>query len=99
MIVKCGKFIYYKHVRSDGISRIHQILKGVSQMGRKFYALYHGTNTVLVFDTSNERDEYVKEEKMVHPECKRIAEEKIVHLIKGKTPTYDSGFGCMAIIS
>lgn len=68
-------------------------------MKKNFYALYDGTNSVLVFDTSKERDEYVMEERMVHPECKRVSKKKILNLIKGKTPVYDDGFGCMAIIS
>ena len=68
-------------------------------MKKQFYALYEGTNDVLVFDTANERDEYVREERLVHPECKIISEKKISCMIKGKSPVYDSGFGCMVILS
>ena len=68
-------------------------------MKKQFYALYEGTNDVLVFDTSKERNEYVQEERLVHPECKGVSKKKISHLIKDKTPVYDSGFGCMAILS
>ena len=67
-------------------------------MKKNYYALYNGKKIILVFDTSKERDEYVKEEKMVHPECNRVAKSKINRLIKGKTPVYNDGFGCMAII-
>ena len=66
-------------------------------MSRKFYAQYEGTNTILVFESSKNRDEYVREEKMVHPECKRISFSKIGKLIEGRTPIYDSSFGCMVI--
>ena len=38
-------------------------------MENKFYAWYENTNIVLVFGTIEERDEYVKEERIVHPEC------------------------------
>ena len=68
-------------------------------MKKQFYALYEGTNDVLVFDTSKERNEYVQEERLVHPECKSVSKKKIINLIKDRTPVYDSGFGCMAILS
>lgn len=68
-------------------------------MSKQFYALYKESNDVLVFGTSKERDEYVSEEKIVHPDCIRVSKIRIKRLIEGKTPTYDSGFGCMAILS
>lgn len=67
-------------------------------MEGKFYALYDGTDVVLVFGTSKERDEYVKEEKIVHPECRSVSDKEIQNVIKGKIPVYDNGFGCMIIL-
>lgn len=46
-------------------------------MKKQFYALYEGTNDVLVFDTSKERNEYVQEERLVHPECKGISRKRL----------------------
>ena len=66
-------------------------------MENKFYAWYENTNIVLVFGTIEERDEYVKEERIVHPECVSATYEEVRNLIEGRTPKYDDGLGCMAI--
>ena len=66
---------------------------------KKFYAFYKESNDVLVFDTESERDAFVCEEQIVHPDCVAVSGDKIEHLIKGKKPVYDSGFGCMAILA
>ena len=68
-------------------------------MKSKFYALYIGTNDVLVFDNKNERDIYVSMEKIVHPDCVCVTYDEIKKIINGKTPIFDRGFGCMAILS
>lgn len=67
-------------------------------MSEKYYAVYSGTNVVLVFDTLQERDEYVNDEQVVHPECIQCSFENIKHIINGKNPSYSSDFGCMVII-
>lgn len=68
-------------------------------MKTKFYALYKGTNDVLVFDTKKERDFYVSEERIVHPDCVCVTYGKIKKLIEGRSPVFDCGFGCFAILS
>ena len=66
---------------------------------KKFYTIYKESNDVLVFDTESERDAFVCEEQIVHPDCVAVSGDKIEHLIKGKKPVYDPGFGCMAILA
>lgn len=66
---------------------------------KKYYALYTESDDVLVFDTAADRDEYVAEERIVHPDCVRASAEKVNHLIEGRTPVYDQGFGAMAILA
>ena len=64
--------------------------KGIAM--KKYYALYTESNDVLVFDSAAERDEFVADERVVHPD-------RVKHLIEGKEPEYAEGFGCMAILS
>ena len=71
--------------------------KGIAM--KKYYALYTESNDVLVFDSAAERDEFVADERVVHPECVRASAERVKHLIEGKEPIYAEGFGCMAILS
>ena len=66
---------------------------------KKYYALYQESNDVLVFDTEEERDEFVYQEWVVHPDCIGVQYKRIADLIKGKEPTFDEGFGCMAFLS
>ena len=66
---------------------------------KKYYAIYKESEDVMVFDTVSERDEFVREERIVHPDCVAVSGDKIEHLIKGKQPVYDSGFGCLAILA
>lgn len=68
-------------------------------MENKFFAIYKDHNDVLVFDTKDERDTYVEEEKVVHPDCACTTYEKIKDIVCGRSPVYDSGFGCMTILS
>lgn len=68
-------------------------------MKKNFYALYKNSNDVLVFNTKNERDVYVREEKVIHPDCVCATYDKVKSIIDGRTPVFDSGFGCMAILS
>lgn len=67
-------------------------------MSGKFYALYEDHRHVLVFDSKEERDTYVREEKIVHPDCIRASWEKAKQLIGDKKPVYDKGFGCMVVV-
>ncbi|MBR4590058.1 MAG: hypothetical protein IKO36_05265 [Bacteroidaceae bacterium] len=66
---------------------------------KKYYALYTESDDVMVFDTAAERDEFVADERVVHPDCVRASAERVKHLIEGKEPEYAEGFGCMAILS
>ena len=66
---------------------------------KKYFAIYRESEDVMVFDTADERDEFVCEEQIVHPDCTAVAASKIEHLIKGKDPVFDSGFGCYAILA
>lgn len=68
-------------------------------MNRKFYALYEEHLHVLVFDSKEERDEYVKHEKMVHPDCIKASLGKVKAIIGDKKPVYDDGFGCMVVLA
>ena len=63
-----------------------------------YYARYRGTNNVLVFGTSAERDEYVREEKIVHPECEKVSERNVRPLLRGRKPVFSKSFGCMAVL-
>lgn len=67
-------------------------------MDMKFYAMY-SSNIILVFDSEEERDTYVYHEQVVHPEIKAVDYGEIKEFIRGRKPRYDSGFGCMAILS
>lgn len=66
-------------------------------MENKFYAMYTSHNIILVFDNQIERDEYVKDEYVVHPDIKAVDYQVIEKMIIGKEPKYDDGFGCMVI--
>ena len=66
---------------------------------KNFYALYTESNDVLVFGSAVERDVYVAEEKVVHPDCCRASAKRVKHLIDGKEPVFDKGFGCMAVLA
>lgn len=80
-------------------------------MDMKFYAMYssnvilvfdseeYSSKVILVFDSEEERDTYVYHEQIVHPEIKAVDYEEIKGIIHGRKPRYDSGFGCMAILS
>ena len=65
----------------------------------RYYALYRGERVTLVFDDCQERDDYVMEEQMVHPECVKAEYPEVAHMIQGKEARYDKGFGCMAILA
>lgn len=65
----------------------------------KFYAIYQNSNTVLVFDSASERDEFVYHESLVYPECIGVSEAEIHDLIEGKEPVYDEDFDCLVIRS
>ncbi|MBR4589527.1 MAG: hypothetical protein IKO36_02585 [Bacteroidaceae bacterium] len=67
-------------------------------MKNKYYATYVSSKFVLVFDNKKERDNYVKMEKIVHPECITVSYDKVKNLIEGKIPVYDKGFGCDVIL-
>ena len=60
-----------------------------------YLAHYQETSVVLAFDTEDERNDYVSGEEIVHPECVRATFDEVAELIKGKTPIFDEGFGCM----
>jgi len=64
----------------------------------KYYAMYRGENVVLVFDNVQERDDFVLEEQLVHPECVKALYAEVADMIRGKEARYDKGFGCMAIL-
>ena len=66
---------------------------------KKYYAIYKESEDVMVFDTVDERDEFVREERIVHPDCTAVAASKIEHLIKEKNPVFDDSFGCYAILA
>lgn len=66
-------------------------------MDKKYYATYFGTKTVCVFGAAKERDDFVSEEKVIHPECSKVSARKIECLIKGRKPVYDESFGCMIV--
>ena len=68
-------------------------------MENRSYAMYTDHNIILVFDEKAERDEYVKDEWVVHPECIAVSYDEVKDLIAGKTPVYDKGFGCDAILA
>ena len=68
-------------------------------MQNKYFALYVSTKDVLVFDNELERDDFVDAEQVVHPECIAASFDDVKELISGKTPEYDQGFGCMAILN
>ena len=68
-------------------------------MRNKFYAIYDGNNDVLVFDSADERDEFVLFESLVHPNCRAVGYDGVKDLIAGKTPVFDSSFGCLAILN
>ena len=65
----------------------------------KYFAVYRGTDVVLVFDDRQERDNYVEEEQVVHPECVKALFAEVENMIKGKEAEYDKGFGCMAFVA
>lgn len=67
-------------------------------MSKKYYANYSGKDDVLIFDTVEERDEFVTLEKDVHPECRKISERRAKELMKNKVPVYDESFGCMVVL-
>lgn len=64
-----------------------------------FFAIYEGTNVVLVFSSKAERDEFIRHESIVHPEIKKVSGKKIQDLIEGKKPQFNDGFGCLAIMA
>ena len=66
---------------------------------KKYYALYVESNDVLIFDSEEERDEFVWHEWEVHPDCIGVQYLRIEKLIKGKEPRFNSDFGCMAILA
>lgn len=66
---------------------------------KKYYALYKESDDVMVFDSAAERDDFVANERVVHPDCVRASLAKVKHLIDGKEPVFDEGFGCMAILA
>ena len=65
----------------------------------KYYAIYQGSKVVLVFDSESERDDYVRFESTLYPECMGVSETEIQDLIQGKDPVYDAEFGCMVIVA
>lgn len=67
-------------------------------MENKFYAIYNNTNDVLIFDLEEERNTYVEEEVIVHPDCACATYDDVKNIINGRTPVFDDGFGCMAIL-
>lgn len=64
-----------------------------------YYAMYQGKNDVLIFSSKAERDAFVRNEVIVHPEIRKVSHSMVKDLIKGKQPTYDKGFGCLAVLA
>lgn len=64
---------------------------------KRFYAIYENKNTVLVFNSESERDDYIYHESLVHPECVSVSDKEIKTMIEGKEPIYDKEFGCLTI--
>ena len=64
-----------------------------------YYALYKDTKHVLVFSDKAERDDFVRDETLFHPDCVRASYAKVKELVKDKRPIFDDSFGCLAVLA
>ena len=69
------------------------------KMAKLYYALYKDSEHVLVFPDKNERDSFVRDESIIHPDCVRASKGRVKDLVRDRTPIYEDSFGCLAILA